>query len=85
MQSRGTVKGILQDKTGKPLSEAIIMIVDGTADFNDMASVSNDSGEFFISNVVIPGKYVLQIQNNNQSKKQEVNLSEDKAVIKVIF
>ena len=85
MDARGTVKGILQDQSGKPIRDAIVMIVDGSSEFNDMASVSNDEGEFYISNVAIPGRYVLQIQSNGQQKRKEVNLSSKDTVIKVGF
>ena len=85
MEARGTVKGILQDQSGKPIGEAIVMIVDGSSEFNDMASVSNDAGEFYISNVAIPGRYVLQIQSNDQQKRKEVNLSSKDTAIKIIF
>ena len=85
METRGTVKGILQDQSGRPVRDAIVMIVDGPSDFNDMASVSNDLGEFYISNVVIPGKYVLQINGNNQQKKKEVDLTSKDSVVRVTF
>ena len=85
METRGSVKGILQDESGKPVKDAIVMIVDGSSDFNDMASVSNDQGEFNISNVVIPGRYVLQIQGNNQQKRKEVNLSSTDSVIRITY
>ena len=85
METRGSVKGILQDSSGKPVKDAIIMVVDGPSDFNDVASVSNDEGEFNISNVVIPGRYVLQIQGNNQQKRKEVNLSSADSVIRITY
>lgn len=85
METRGSVKGILQDESGKPIRDAIVMIVDGSSDFNDIASVSNDEGEFYISNVVIPGRYVLQIQSNDQQKRKEVSLSSKDTVIKITY
>jgi hypothetical protein len=85
METRGSVKGILQDELGNPVRDAIVMIVDGPSEFNDMASVSNDEGEFNISNVVIPGRYVLQIQANNKQKRKEVNLSSTDTVIKITY
>lgn len=85
METRGSVKGILQDESGNPVRDAIVMIIDGSSDFNDMASVSNDEGEFYISNVVIPGRYVLQIQGNDQQKRKEVNLSSKDTVIKITY
>jgi len=85
METRGSVKGILQDESGKPVRDAIVMIVDGPGDFNDIASVSNDKGEFYISNVVIPGRYVLQIQGNDQQKRKEVNLSSTDTIIRITY
>ncbi|MDB5191871.1 MAG: hypothetical protein JWQ96_1434 [Segetibacter sp.] len=85
METRGTVKGILHDSSGTPIPHAIVMIVDGPSDFNDMASVSNDNGEFYISNVVIPGRYVLQIQENNQQKRKEVNLSSADSEVNITY
>jgi hypothetical protein len=85
METRGTVKGILTDEAGKPVNDAIVMIVDGSSEFNDMASVSNDKGEFYLSNVAIPGRYVLQIQSNSNKINKEVNLQSKDSVIKVNF
>ena len=85
METRGSVKGIIQDASGKPVKDAIVMVVAGPSDFNDMASVSNDQGEFYISNVVLPGRYVLQIQGNGGQKRKEVDLSSAEAVIKITY
>lgn len=85
METRGSVKGKLVDQSGKPIRDAVIMIVSGPGSFNDIASVSNDTGEFKISNVVLPGNYVLQIQTNGQQKRQEVNLQNQDSVVKITF
>lgn len=81
MEKRFSVKGILQDATGRPLGNAVVMITDGSHEFNDMASVTNDSGEFYLSNVVVPGRYVLQIEGANQSKTKEVNLTDSTSIM----
>jgi hypothetical protein len=75
METRLSVKGFLKDAAGKPIANATVMIADGSYEFNDMASVTNDSGEFRLSNIVVPGNYTLQIEANNQSKKKQVNLT----------
>ncbi len=85
METRETVKGILLDQSGKPVNDAVVMITSGTGEFNDIASVSGDSGEFRLSNVVIPGKYVLQIQNNGQQKRKEVDIKNKDSVISITF
>jgi hypothetical protein len=85
METRGTVKGILTDSSGKAVNDAIVMIVDGSSEFNDMASVSNDKGEFYLSNIVLPGRYVLQIQDNSHKVNKEVNLQSKDSVLRVSF
>jgi hypothetical protein len=45
-----------------------------------MAAVTNDSGEFALPNVVVPGRYVLQIQGENGTHTKEVNLSDTSAL-----
>ena len=75
METRISVRGVLQDATGKPIANATVMIVDGSSEFNDIASITNDSGEFHLSNLVVPGNYTLQIEANNQSKTRQVNLT----------
>ena len=85
MQARSTVKGILLDSSGQPVSNAIVMIAEGDSDFNDIASVSNDKGEFYISNVTIPGEYVLQIKGTNRQIRKQVNLLSKDTVVKITF
>jgi hypothetical protein len=85
METRGTVKGILTDSSGKPVNDAVVMIVDGSSEFNDIASVSNDKGEFYLSNIALPGRYVLQIQDNSHKVNKEVNLQSKDSVIRVSF
>ena len=75
MEKSISVKGFLQDSVGRPIANATVMITDGPYEFNDMASITNDSGEFHLSNLVVPGNYTLQIEANNQSKTKQVNLT----------
>lgn len=85
METRGSVKGVLVDETAKPVEDAVVMVISGSNAFNDIASVSNEKGEFKIANVVIPGKYVVQIQHNGQEKRKEVNLQDKDTIIKITF
>lgn len=80
MEQRISVKGSLQDSMGRPLGNAVVMITEGSHEFNDMASVTNDSGEFYLSNIVVPGRYVLQIEGASQTKKKEVNLTDSSSL-----
>ena len=85
MSTSASVKGILQDTAGNPIPDAIVMIVGGPQEINDIASVSNERGEFFVSNVVVPGIYTLQIQAQNGTKRKEVNISSKDSVIRITF
>ena len=85
METKATVKGILHDQSGKPINDAIVMIVSGPGEFNDLASVSNENGEFKLPNVVIPGNYVLQIQNDGQQKTKQVNFQNKDTIINITF
>lgn len=83
METRGSVKGILQNKTGRPLAGAVVMIKEGSHEINDIASVSNEQGEFFVSGIVIPGSYVLQVQHDNGTITREINVQSANTVIRV--
>jgi hypothetical protein len=85
METRGSIKGILKNKAGMPVADAIIMIKEGNHDFNDVASVSNSNGEFFVSGIVIPGKYVLQIQHDSGSITKEINVASADTILSVSF
>jgi hypothetical protein len=85
MPVRSSVKGIIHSQTGQPVEGAIVMITKGSHEFNDMASVSNEKGEFFVSNIVIPGRYVLQIGYNGNSITKEINVQSADTIISVVF
>ena len=78
-----SIKGIIKNNVGLPVANAIVMVKEGSHEFNDMASVSNDDGEFFISGLEIPGSYVLQIQHNSGTIFKTVNLTTPDAVITI--
>lgn len=83
MEKRASVKGILINKQGLPVADAVVMIKDGSHEFNDIASVSNELGEFFVSDIVIPGKYVLQIEQDSGSFLKEINVQSADSVISI--
>lgn len=85
METRGSVKGILKNNTGKPVADAVVMIKDGSHEFNDIASVSNSQGEFFVSGIVIPGTYTLQIEHATGSITKEINVQSADSVIEINF
>lgn len=84
MPTHGSVKGII-NKAGKPVADAIVMIKEGSHEFNDIASVTNESGEFYLSNIVIPGRYVLLIQHDSGSITKEINVQSADSIIRVSY
>jgi hypothetical protein len=82
---RGTVKGIITDSSGAPVADAVVMIVSGTTDFNDIASISSENGEFYMSNIGIPGTYVLQVQRNGNLLKKQVNIQSTDSIVRIRF
>jgi Carboxypeptidase regulatory-like domain len=71
MQTAKSIKGILQDSSGKPVANAVIMIIDAPHEFNDIASVSNSRGEFSLLDSK-PGKYTIQINHDKVLINKEV-------------
>jgi hypothetical protein len=82
---RGTVKGMITDSSGAPIADAVVMIVSGPAEFNDIASVSSDDGEFYLSNISIPGTYVLQVQHEGNIIKKQVNIQSLDSTVTIRF
>lgn len=85
METRGSIKGILKNKAGIPVADAIVMIREGNHEFNDVASVTNTDGEFFVSGIVIPGTYLLQIQHDSGSFTKEINVTSADTVLSISF
>ena len=80
METRTSVKGILRTASGQPMKDAIVMISQGSHSFNDIAAVTNDSGEFYLSNIVVPGNYTLQINTDSGSVQKQVSLQSDQSI-----
>lgn len=71
MQTAKSIKGILLDSSGKPAANAVIMVIDAPQEFSDIASVSNEHGEFSLLDSK-PGKYTIQINHDNILVNKEV-------------
>lgn len=83
METKSSVKGIIYNHAGRPVSDAIVMIKDGSHPFPEIASVSNQAGEFFVSGIVIPGRYVLQIKHDTATIIREINVQSADTVIQI--
>ena len=81
MIKKSSLKGVLQTTTGIPVAEALIMIKEGSHEFNDIASISNELGEFAVSGIEIPGTYTLLIQHPSGSFTKTIAVSSPDKVI----
>lgn len=83
MSTKHSIKGIIQNSAGRPVADAVVMIKDGSYEFPDIASVSNELGEFFVSGIVIPGRYVLMIKHDTATITKEINVQSADTVIHI--
>lgn len=85
MTETKSIKGIVHSAdSGKPLEGLIVMITGGSYEYPDMASQTDEQGEFHLPEIKIPGTYNLLLRHGDQSKTIEVHLNRD-SVISIIF
>lgn len=83
MSTQKSVKGILYDQGGKPMEDAIIMLTGGSDSRPDIASSSNEKGEFYLDRITLPGTYSIRINWHGMSSTKTINLSETDTVFTV--
>jgi uncharacterized membrane protein len=81
--STTSVRGVVyKSATGNPVEGAIVMIAEGSYQHADMASQTDDQGNFSLPNIQVPGTYTLLINYNNESKRVTLNITKD-SVLKI--
>lgn len=83
MSTQKSVKGIMYDQGGKPVEDAIVMLTDGSGSRPDIASSSNEKGEFYLDNIALPGTYSIQINWQGKSSTKTIDLSEKDTVFSI--
>ena len=83
MSNYRSVKGIILDSTGSPVTDAVVMIKSGSHEFNEIASLSDENGEFYVSNIVVPGTYVLEINHGDTSITREVDIQSAERLLRI--
>ena len=84
MSTNASINGMVFDAvSGKPVPNAIIMITGGTHEHPDIASQSDDDGQFALPSLEIPGTYNLLIQNNDVRKELTINIDSKDTVLKI--
>lgn len=59
-QGSGDITGSVTNKAGTPLREAAAAIANGTAPFPDIAALTDDGGEYYLSDIP-PGVFEVAI------------------------
>lgn len=80
-----SIKGNILTQQGAPVTDAVVMITGGTHSFNDIASISNEKGEFFLDNLTLPGNYTIQINRNGAIVNKTIHLNETDSVFTIRF
>jgi hypothetical protein len=81
--STTSVRGVVyKSATGTPVEGAIIMIAEGNYQHSDMASQTDEQGNFSLPNIQVPGTYTLLINYSNESKRVTVHITKD-SVLKI--
>ena len=77
--------GYVKDSAGKPLADAIVMVIDSPEQINDIAAVTDSSGKFSLGQIKSPGKYILQVNYGDKSIRYpiELPLSENPLIIQI--
>ena len=70
-------KRILNSATGAPIEGAIVMIAEGSHEHPNIAAQSDEQGNFYLTNIQVPGTYTLLINYSNESKRLTVNITND--------
>lgn len=84
MSTNASISGKVFDaSSGEPVPNAIIMITGGTHEHPDIASQSDEDGNFALPSLEIPGTYNLLINNNNVSKELTINIDNKDTVLKI--
>jgi hypothetical protein len=78
-----SVRGVVyKSATGAPVEGAIVMIAEGSYQHSDMASQTDEQGNFSIPNIQVPGTYTLLINYGTGSKRVTMNITKD-TVLKI--
>lgn len=84
MNTNASINGKVFDAaSGEPVSNAIIMITGGTHDHPDIASQSDDEGNFALPSLEIPGTYNLLINNNDVRKELTIQIDNKDTVLQI--
>lgn len=68
----------LVSASGRPLAEAVVMIVQGSAGHPDIAALSNEDGQYRLGGLA-PGSYTVEAQAGQRSQRARVTVGAGQA------
>jgi hypothetical protein len=83
MPIKKSVKGIVYDKLGRPAADAVIMITGSSHSLPDIASSSDEKGQFYLDNLELPGSYTILINYEGTGTRKTISLNEADTVFTV--
>ncbi|MFT3935334.1 MAG: carboxypeptidase-like regulatory domain-containing protein [Chitinophagaceae bacterium] len=83
MPVKKSIKGILIDQQGKPVFDAVITVAGSAQSLPDIASSTDEKGQFFIDNLQLPGSYTILINYMGESTSKVISLREADSVFTV--
>ena len=85
MHTLHSIKGRLRNSSGKPVADVIISIKNDSKAYNNGISVSDEKGDFIVSDIAIPGEYTLQFEHQNNKFTRVINIQSEFSIITINF
>ncbi|MEO5681150.1 MAG: carboxypeptidase regulatory-like domain-containing protein [Chitinophagaceae bacterium] len=83
MPVKKSVKGIVHDQGGNPVADAIVMVTGSAHPMQDIASSSDDQGQFYLDNLELPGSYTIQINHEGKIITKTISLQQTDSVFTI--
>jgi Carboxypeptidase regulatory-like domain len=83
MTVQKSIVGHVYDAQGRAAANAIVMVSGSTAAVTDIASSADETGQFYLDNLSLPGVYTLQINYQGNLVKRTVTLTETDSAVTI--
>ena len=85
MPGKVTISGVVTDQSLQPQEDVIVMIIDGSHEFPDLAAVTNEKGQFQLPGLETPGDYTLQFKKDEKTQTKKIYVDKQPQELQVIF
>jgi hypothetical protein len=73
------------NSNNEPIVDAIVMVLNGSGSFSEMAAVTNEDGIAGLNNVTVPGDYRVQINFGGIKKEHTVQCMPEKTSFTLVY